>query len=56
MPDSPAGLGAPPKEEVLACLKRERWNIARAARMLGIGRRSLYRLMEAYGIAREPHE
>jgi DNA-binding NtrC family response regulator len=56
MPDSPAGTCPPPKEEVVACLNRERWNIARAARMLGIGRRSLYRLMEAYGIAREPIE
>jgi len=54
--DSSAGMTAPPKEEVLACLNRERWNVARAARVLGIGRRSLYRLMELYGIEREPLE
>jgi DNA-binding NtrC family response regulator len=31
-------------------LKREKWNKARAARSLGVSRRSLYRLLEKHGI------
>jgi DNA-binding NtrC family response regulator len=46
--------GVPSREDVLACLEREDWNVARAARRLGIHRNALIRLMEKYGIERKP--
>ena len=39
------------REHVATVLKRERGNKARAAKALGVSRRSLYRLIEKYGLA-----
>jgi two-component system response regulator AtoC len=50
------GPGDPSREQVVACLERERGNVARAARGLGLQRNKLYRLMESYGIERPPVE
>ena len=38
------------RSHILEVLQRERGNKARAARHLGVNRRSLYRLMEKYNI------
>lgn len=43
-------LAAIEKAHVIEVLNRERGNKARAARALGVNRRSLYRLLEKYGI------
>jgi DNA-binding NtrC family response regulator len=43
-------LSALQRAHVLDILKRERGNKARAARALGVNRRSLYRMLERYGI------
>jgi DNA-binding NtrC family response regulator len=48
--------GLPGKERVSAVLERERWNVARAARVLGIGRSTIYELMQSYGIERPARE
>ena len=40
------------RAHIVAVLQRERGNKARAARVLGIHRRKLYRLLERYGIGR----
>lgn len=41
------------RAHIVAVLERERGNKAKAARVLGIHRRKLYRLLERYGIGRE---
>ena len=41
------------RAHIVAVLERERGNKAKAARILGIHRRKLYRLLERYGIGRE---
>lgn len=53
LPASPAtdDLNSFQKQKVLAVLKRETFNKAKAARALGISRRKLYRLLEKYGLA-----
>ena len=51
---APPAPGDPSKEQVVECLERERGNVARAARGLGLQRNKLYRLMESYGIERQP--
>jgi transcriptional regulator with GAF, ATPase, and Fis domain len=46
--------GEPSREEIVACLEREDWNVTRAARRLGKSRDALIRLMKKYGIERKP--
>jgi DNA-binding NtrC family response regulator len=48
-------LSALQKAHVLEILKRERGNKAKAARALGVNRRSLYRMLERYGIHTAEH-
>lgn len=43
-------LAAVEQSHVLAILEREKGNKARAARALGVNRRTLYRLLERYGV------
>jgi transcriptional regulator with PAS, ATPase and Fis domain len=57
---TPAAPGAPPdalasieRAHIVEILKRERGNKARAARALGVNRRSLYRLLERHGLKLE---
>lgn len=50
---APDELAEIEREHVLAVLKRERGNKSRAAAALGLTRRSLYRLLEKYGIKAE---
>jgi DNA-binding NtrC family response regulator len=49
-----AAPGLITKEQLVACLDRERGNVARVARVLRISRSAVYRLMESYGIERPP--
>ena len=61
--DSPAMSEAPLSDElaslqrnhVVDILRRERGNKARAARALGVNRRSLYRMLEKYAIHESEH-
>jgi DNA-binding NtrC family response regulator len=46
-----ATLASIERAQILRVLERERGNKARTARALGVNRRSLYRLLERYGIA-----
>lgn len=41
------------REQLLAALDRNEWNIARVARVLGLARRTIYLRMERYGIERK---
>ena len=50
--DDSARTGAPSREDIVACLAREEGNVARVARVLGLERTALYRLMKGYGIDR----
>jgi two-component system response regulator HydG len=38
------------KDAVIDALKKTGWNKSKAARLLGIDRRTIYRKMEKYGI------
>lgn len=48
-PGAPVDLESLSRTHVLAVLERNRGNKAKAARQLGIGRRTLYRMLEKYG-------
>jgi two-component system response regulator HydG len=52
--DTPLPAGAPSKEELEACLAKEKWNVSEVARVLELSRGALYRLMETYGLERKP--
>jgi transcriptional regulator of acetoin/glycerol metabolism len=39
------------QEEILAALEKTDWNKAKAARLLGIDRKTLYRKIEKYQLA-----
>lgn len=41
------------REQLLAMLDRNEWNISRVARVLGLARRTIYLRMERYGIPRK---
>ena len=41
------------REELIALLNREEWNIAKVARLSSVTRRTLYKRLERYGIARQ---
>jgi len=48
-----APRGSLGREELVALLEQEEWNVARVARRAGMERTALRRLMESYGIKRE---
>jgi DNA-binding NtrC family response regulator len=52
-PSLPERLGELERDHVLAILEREGGNKSRAAAALGLTRRSLYRLLEKYGLGHE---
>jgi DNA-binding NtrC family response regulator len=56
MPSEPVDLEALNRKHVLAALERSRGNKAEAARRLGVGRRTLYRMLEKYDQGRECQE
>ena len=41
------------KEEIINALKKTGWNKAKAARLLGIGRRTIYRKIDVHRIEKE---
>jgi len=41
------------REQMLAALDRNEWNISKVARVLGVARRTVYLRLERYGIARK---
>jgi DNA-binding NtrC family response regulator len=49
---APVSLEPGGKDELLTALHRSEWNLARAARMCGCSRRTIYLRMERYGIER----
>ncbi|HJK97761.1 MAG TPA: helix-turn-helix domain-containing protein, partial [Polyangiaceae bacterium LLY-WYZ-14_1] len=49
-PDSEAAFKARERARILEALERHGWNRARAARSLGMPRRTFYRRLSAYGI------
>jgi two-component system nitrogen regulation response regulator GlnG/two-component system response regulator HydG len=51
--ESRPGPAARSKQDLEAHLRRAGWNVAQVARMLGLSRGALYRLMDSYGIERE---
>ncbi|MBA4019960.1 MAG: sigma-54-dependent Fis family transcriptional regulator [Pirellula sp.] len=53
VPPDVNSLAALQRAHILEILQRERGNKARAARVLGVNRRSLYRLLERYAISAE---
>lgn len=53
---SDASLASIERAHVVEILRRERGNKARAARALGVNRRSLYRLLERYGLSADGSE
>ena len=50
--DLPGTLSALQRERVLAVLESTHGNKERAARLLGISRRTLYRLLDRYGLSK----
>ena len=51
-----AQKSGPAARRILEVLRRTDWNKAKAARMLGIGRRTIYRKIEAFDLERERND
>ena len=56
VPGKVSARKAPEKDrgDIQAMLKQTDWNVAKSARLLGIGRRTLYRRISQYRLARPP--
>lgn len=50
---SPGGREGLDEQKILKALEKTGWNIARAARLLGVDRKTLYRNLQKYHISRE---